>query len=148
MSEIRTVARRDSATTILRKLGVNSRDYGLFIKAHDNVFDVDVGLAKQHVAKVEAQTATPPWEDTPKPKKAKTEKPKAAKPKADKSTTTAVRDGVTVSDTIRRLIEGGKTNKEIWDVVQAEFNLDDKKRHYPAWYRAQMRRAGALPKAD
>lgn len=40
------------------------------------------------------------------------------------------------------LIREGKSNEEVWDVIQVEFNLPDKHRGYPAWYRSRLRRAG------
>jgi len=47
----------------------------------------------------------------------------------------------TVSSRIRSLINEGHSNSEIWEIVQPEYDLDDKKRSYPAWYRSQMKRA-------
>lgn len=156
MSEVRTVARRDSATTILRKLGVNSRDYNLFIRADKDGFVVDVDLAKQHVAKVAEQTApraqdnTPPWDPSDESKPTKAGKlPKAPRPAVKKAAKEAVRPrDQSLSTTIRGLILKGLDNAAIWAQVQPAFNLDDKKRHYPAWYRGQMRRAGVLPKEN
>jgi len=51
----RIVARRDSATTILRKMGINARDYDAFIKlvkvteGGADHFEVDVPLAESHL---------------------------------------------------------------------------------------------------
>jgi hypothetical protein len=39
----------------------------------------------------------------------------------------------------------GKTNEEVWNVIKAQFNLDDKKKGYPAWYRANLKRKGLKP---
>lgn len=49
----------------------------------------------------------------------------------------------TVAGTIKRLIAEGKTNEEVWKIVQPKFNLSDEKRNYPAWYRADMKRKSA-----
>lgn len=156
MSEVRTVARRDSATTILRKLGINSRDYNLFIRADKDGFVVDVDLAKKHLAKVAEQTApkvngdVPPWSPSTEPAPTKAGKlPKAPKPATQKQVKEAKRPREqNLSTTIRSLILKGLDNAAIWAQVQPAFNLDDKKRHYPAWYRGQMRRAGVLPKEN
>lgn len=48
----------------------------------------------------------------------------------------------TVSAVARQLILDGKTNKEVWAIIQPQFKLDDSKKHYPAWYRAELRRNG------
>lgn len=44
---------------------------------------------------------------------------------------------VTVASTIRGLVDEGKTNAEIWAVIQPRFTLSDDKRWYPSWYRNQ-----------
>ena len=59
----RVVSRRDSATTILRKMGINSRDYDVFIKhiagtdGAPTQFEVDVALAESHLKGLQQQTA-------------------------------------------------------------------------------------------
>jgi len=53
--------------------------------------------------------------------------------------TSGKRNCTTVSEA---LIRQGKTNAEVWEIIRVEFNLDEKKRGYPAWYRSRMRRAG------
>lgn len=154
---MRTVNRRDSATTILRKIGVNSRDYNLFIKTNEyGVFEVDDLAATAHVAKVAKQTApktnggTPPWDPSDESKPTKAGKlPRAPRVASTKKTKEATRPkDQSLSTTIRGLILKGLDNAAIWAQVQPTFNLDDKKRHYPAWYRAQMRRAGTLPREN
>jgi hypothetical protein len=42
----------------------------------------------------------------------------------------------------RALIRAGKSNAEVWEVIKVQFNLDDKKKHYPGWYRGDMRKKG------
>jgi hypothetical protein len=53
----RIVSRRDSATTILRKMGINSRDYDVFIKNIDGQFEVNVALAESHLIGLKQQAA-------------------------------------------------------------------------------------------
>ena len=50
----------------------------------------------------------------------------------------------TVSAVARQLILSGKSNADVWAALQAQFKLDDSKKHYAAWYRAELRRAGKL----
>lgn len=59
-----------------------------------------------------------------------------------KLTTKKVR--ATVAGTVRKMVLAGKSNKQIWSVLKLNYKLDDTKKHYPAWYRAQMRRQGLL----
>lgn len=47
---------------------------------------------------------------------------------------------ITISSTARRLIEEGKTNKQVWVVIKEMFKLGDDKRHYPSWFRCQLKR--------
>jgi hypothetical protein len=44
----------------------------------------------------------------------------------------------------RDLILAGKTNEEVWVALKEQFKLSDDKRHYPTWYRCQLKRAGKL----
>lgn len=120
---------RDSATTLLRKLGINARDYNFFIeKMTDGRFACKVAMAEMHLNEL-------------KQPKAKPTKQAAAKPAA--KTAAPKREGI--SATARALILEGKTNTEVWEVLQAKFNLDQSKRHYPTWYRCEMKRTGLLP---
>lgn len=75
---------------------------------------------KKHINKKAMRRAT-----------AKAEKTKAA-PKAKEPR-------VTVASTARDMVRAGKTNEEIWAVLQKDFGLDDSKKHYPAWYRNQVK---------
>lgn len=49
---------------------------------------------------------------------------------------------ITVSAVARELILAGKDNKEVWTALVEQFRLDETKKHYPAWYRAELRRKG------
>lgn len=70
--------------------------------------------------------------------KAPVKKTKAAKPATEKKVTCASR--------AKELILQGKSNKEVFAILQPEFNLPDKHSWYPGWYRHDLRRAGKLPK--
>lgn len=125
---VKILARRDSATTILRKLGIQARDYDFFIeKMTDGRIACQVARAEMHLESLK----------NPQPKN----KPDAAKDDAAKPA--KKREGV--SQTARDLILAGKTNEEVWAVLQQTFNLDRSKRHYPTWYRCEMKRKGLLP---
>ncbi len=124
----KTYASRDSATSALRKLGIQARDYDLFITKVDGKFECKLGAAAEHLESLK----------NPKPKTiieaavkaAKTEKPKRAG----------------ISQLARDLILAGRTNQEVWAIIKDAFGLDDSKKHYPTWYRCEMRRKGLLPK--
>lgn len=124
----KTYASRDSATSALRKLGIQARDYDLFITKVDGKFECKLGAAAEHLESLK----------NPKPKTiieaavktSKTEKPKRAG----------------ISQLARDLILAGRTNQEVWAVLKDSFNLDDSKKHYPTWYRCEMKRKGLLPK--
>ena len=142
----KTYTARDSATSALRKLGLQARDYNLFITKVGDKFECKLGAAAAHLESLK----------NPKPVvEAKTEdKPVAAKePKVVKAGRRAVDPVVEVkakktgiSATARELILSGKTNQEVWEVLKQQFNLDDSKKHYPTWYRCEMKRTGLIPK--
>lgn len=126
---VKILARRDSATTILRKMGIHSRDYNAFIEVmSDGKFACHIARAEMHLESLK----------NPKPAATKATK-KTAEPKAKKTG---------ISATARELILSGKTNQEVWEVLKQQFNLDDSKKHYPTWYRCEMKRTGLLPKED
>lgn len=125
----KTYTARDSATSALRKLGLQARDYNLFITKVGDKFECKLGAAAAHLESLK----------NPKPVEAKPVKTtkKTAEPKAKKTG---------ISATARELILSGKTNQEVWEVLKQQFNLDDSKKHYPTWYRCEMKRTGLLPK--
>lgn len=127
----KTYASRDSATSALRKLGIQARDYDLFITKVDGKFECKLGAAAEHLESLK----------NPKPKTIIEAAVKAAKAaKAEKPK----RAGI--SQLARDLILAGRTNQEVWAVLKDSFNLDDSKKHYPTWYRCEMKRKGLLPK--
>ena len=46
---------------------------------------------------------------------------------------------------IKDLIMSGKSNSEIWDIIQPKYNLDEKKKVFAGWYRGDMKRKGLAP---
>lgn len=124
---VKFYARRDSATTILRKMGIHSRDYNAFIEVmSDGKFACHIARAEMHLESLK----------NPKSAAAKPAK-KTAEPKVKKTG---------ISATARALILDGKSNQEVWEALKQQFNLDDSKKHYPTWYRCEMKRTGLLPK--
>ena len=131
---------RDGATAFCRANGVQKDLYNNFITKINDVYIVDTNFGKV------ASTSTAPN---------KTAKPFVTKGlifagNSDKEIREIAIDfkpngkSLTVSSLSRELIYAGKTNKEIWNIIKAEFELDDKKKSYPAWYRSQMKREGLI----
>lgn len=125
----KTYTSRDSATSALRELGLQARDYNLFITKVEDKFECKLGAAAAHL---ESLKNPKPVVEAPKSKDTK----KTTGPKAKKSG---------ISSTARELILAGKTNQEVWEALKQQFNLDDSKKHYPTWYRCEMKRTGLLP---
>lgn len=128
----KTYTARDSATSALRKIGIQARDYNLFITKIGDKFECKLGAAATHLESLK----NPKPVEAAKPATTKTTK-KTTEPKAKKTG---------ISATARELILSGKTNQEVWEVLKQQFNLDDSKKHYPTWYRCEMKRTGLLPK--
>ncbi len=132
---------RDSATSLLRKLGIQARDYSFFIeKMTDGQIACQVAKAQMYLESLK----------NPKPAEAKVAEPKAKVIKAGRRAADPVVEAkpkkMGTSATARELILSGKTNQEVWEVLKQQFNLDDSKKHYPTWYRCEMKRTGLLPK--
>ncbi len=123
---VKFYARRDSATAVLRKMGVHARDYNAFIEVMSD------GQFACHIARAEMYL-----ESLKNPKPAETKAAKAARPAAGTKRTG-------ISATARALILAGKTNQEVWAELKQQFDLDDSKKHYPTWYRCEMKRKGQL----
>ncbi len=126
----KTYTARDSATSALRKLGLQARDYNLFITKVGDKFECKLGAAAAHLESLK----------NPKPVA------EAHKAKATKKTTEPKAKKSGISSTARELILSGKTNQEVWEALKHQFDLDDSKKHYPTWYRCEMKRTGLLPK--
>ena len=132
---VKILARRDSCTTILRKMGVASADYGSFIEVMtDGKFACHIARAEMHLESLK--------KPAPKAEKPAVEKKAAAKPA--KKETVKREAARTVSTVARELIVAGKTNVEVWAIIQKEFGLDDSKKSYPAWYRSDCKRKGLI----
>ena len=141
--QVRVVKTRDAATSILRKLGLKPPAYGVFVKQReDQTWEVD--LPKVHEQGYAVTSATKAL----KPAKVKAAKvlkaPKPKAPKAAKAPKVKTERKASCSAVARELILAGKTNAEVWAVIQKQFELGDDKKHYPTWYRCQLKRQGKL----
>lgn len=138
----KTYTARDSATSALRKLGLQARDYNLFITKVGDKFECKLGAAAAHLDSLK----NPKPVEAAKPAAAK--EPKVAKAgRRDTDPVVEVKPKkLGISATARELILSGKTNQEVWEALKQQFNLDDSKKHYPTWYRCEMKRTGLLPK--
>lgn len=146
----KTFKTRDSATTLLRKMGINPRDYNLFIeKTADNQVLCKVGMAEAHLGSLKTRTVQSPGLRNPgdvfgsalnAAKLAKAGR-RAVDPVVE-APVKAKRGGI--SHVARELILAGKTNQEVWAILKDSFNLDDGKKHYPTWYRSELKRKGML----
>lgn len=143
--KVKTYSRRDSAVSVLRKIGIQARDYNLFItKSADGVsFICHFEEAEKHLADLKSKpskksvtNSTKPITLTPVPIKERRE----SKERREK-------DKRTVSSVARTMVLDGCTNSEIWAILKEEFSLDDTKKGYPAWYRADAKRRGLLVEA-
>ena len=117
MGTTRFLQRRDSTTTILRKMGVNPRDYSAFIEEKGGGVVLNITAAEDHIKKLSEL--------------AKERKSKKSTPKPNR---------VSVSSRCRELIRAGKSDAEVWAIIKPEFSLSDAKKTYPAWYRSEIRR--------
>jgi hypothetical protein len=140
----KTYTARDSATSALRKIGIQARDYNLFISKVGDKFECKLGAAAAHLESL--KNPTPKAEAKPAAKVVHTKSGRRAKDPEVDVPVKAKREGI--SATARTLILEGKTNQEVWEILKARFNLDDSKRHYPTWYRCEMKRTGLLPKGE
>ena len=137
--------RRDSATAVLRKAGIDKADYAKYIQVVEGGFAIEdprFPAVKKTVKKPAAETVV----DSKKRATKKTAKPPV---KVVYEEVTAPKkayrvDANNITNTIKNLIRDGKTNKEIWEIIQPQFNMGEDKRHYPSWYRSQMKRKGEL----
>lgn len=138
----KTYTARDSATSALRKLGLQARDYNLFITKVGDKFECKLGAAAAHLESLK----NPKPVEAVKPVAAKEPKVAKAGRRAADPVVEAKPKKLGISATARELILSGKTNQEVWEALKQQFNLDDSKKHYPTWYRCEMKRTGLLPK--
>lgn len=131
MSNIKIYGSRDSATSALRKMGIEARDYNLFIfkvkgdktKVECNFDLADAYLKNKH--KFEKPLGSHKFKNVKPPKE----------PKPPRKT---------LSGDVRQMILDGKSNQEIWAIIKVEWKLTDAKKSYPTWYRCEMKRKGLL----
>ena len=154
---MKSVKTRDSATSILRKLGINSRDYNLFIDKYEGGFHVRISDAKKHVASgmltdliankdVVVKPAATPEGELAKELAGNKQLPPVDKEKVAKLVSKVKRQ--TISSLTEELIIAGKQNHEVWSAIKERFKLGDDKKHYPSWFRSRLRRQGKLPKKE
>lgn len=129
---MKTFKRRDSATALLRKLGIKPENYNLFISLNGVDFFCDIVKAKQslHAPPIKPLTAKKSKKSTAKIKPVFIEAPSA-----DMST----------RQYIRQLISSGYTNKQINNslIKFKRLDLADKHKFYhPTYYRFKMRKEG------
>lgn len=145
-SAVRFYKTRDSATSMLRKMGVQARDYNFFIETlEDGTFACQVAKAEMHLASLKnpvmAEVGNPAPE-AGQPTKAKRAGRRTTDPVIQAEEPKAKRGGV--STVARELILAGKSNQEVWTILKETFGLDDSKKHYPSWYRCEMKRKGMV----
>lgn len=127
--ETRIYKTRDSATAVLRKLGIAPAVYATFIFSQDDgTYKCAIGAAKLYLEGSNAKATTEPKVEEPTAKA-------AAEPRAKRAG---------LANTIREMIVDGMSNEDIWAAVKEKHNLDDRKKHYPGWYRCEMKRKGLL----
>lgn len=115
MNSTRIYAKYDSAASLLSKLGIAKADYQKFVHLTDeNKFAVDIEAANKHL-------------ETHAKKQAVVRRKKE-----------------TCSDVARKLILKGKSNEQVWKILQLQFGLDETKSYYPTWYRNELKRKGVL----
>jgi hypothetical protein len=134
---MRTVKTRDSATTILRKLGVNSRDYNLYIEKTDAGYVVQETLARKAVVGEVVVDLLAKKDMVLTPAQAEVKPAVPAKPPK-----------LSISGLAEQLLLAGKSNAETWAALKERFKLGDDKKHYPSWFRSRLRRQGRLPKKE
>lgn len=162
---VKTVTRRDSATAILRKIGIKPRDYDLFIaKTEDGKIAVKVGAAEKHLKDLSGPTAEEKAAKAANEEKVvqlqaelvakvvKTREKKASvasyreRVAANKSTDNPIKEAPAAGESMqkyaRRMILAGHTNAELWNALVEHFDCQPKHRGYPAWYRHALRIEG------
>ena len=118
-----TYTTRDSATARLRKLEVGRAEYHKYIEFNDGKFTVRLDLVEKDAAKKSASILIGTTHPT-KPLRAQ----RAERPNS-------------IAGVARTMIRDGKTNTEVWRELCKQFpNLTERHKHYPAWYRSEMKR--------
>jgi hypothetical protein len=125
-SDVKVFGTRDSATACLKKIGVKRSDYNLFIEKKSNkIFECQIAKAEAFVKPAAAA-------------------PKATEPEASKKNVSSKAPRVSVASFTRSLILEGKSNDAVWMELKKQFQLQEDKKHYPSWYRSEMKRKGLI----
>ena len=141
---VKFLARRDSCTSVLRKLGIHARDYDAFIEVlSDGRFACHTGRAELHFAELKAKT-----EPKAEPNVVFTSGDKDPIKGKPGQRFHAVEAKSTIASVTRAMILDGKPNAEIWEVISKKFNLNETKRSYPSWFRCECRRKGQITSED
>jgi hypothetical protein len=143
LTEAKTFKARDSATSVLRNLGIVKENYRNFIsKNDDGTYTVFVGAAKLSLVPIPIVVVKAAEKNSTRfPSQTVAEVTVLGTPKKR-----AVLRGV--SAVARALILGGATNMETWRVLRKDFNLGEEKRSYPQWYRNELQRKGLLARTE
>lgn len=138
---LKAYAKRDSATSVLRKMGVEKEKYNNFITTDGkniylNLSDAEAYLASKMLKEQESATKKSLVNDIQKASAVKSE---------NKNTKKSTKVGKeSVSSVCQQLILAGKTNAEVWAVIKVQFKLSDDKKYYPNWNRSFLKRTGKL----
>lgn len=140
---MKVYSKRDSATAALRKLGIKPGDYNLFIKKVGGEFHCNVSRALAHKAELD-EAAKYPVVHVVEGVKIRETLPIKGKIKIVSRSNDVMPRPISVAAFARELILAGRTNEDVFKSLQAKFNLDKSKKHYPSWYRCQLRAKGLL----
>lgn len=109
---------------------------------------VTISEEELNMATAKTSGATAPKKPSPPPKATKAEKP-AAEPKAPKAAKAPAEPKEKKPSAAARfqdlIMEGKRTDDEIFAIVQKEFGLPDSKRNYVSWYRNYLKKQGKAP---
>ena len=122
--------RRDSATKVLKSIGITPDQYNSFIEEKKDGFICHLDRAREHQAFHQPQPAKE------KPKTKAVSKSGVKKSKSGQSNDQTQ----SISASIKALILNGHSNSQIREAL----DLPPERSHYPSWYRSKMRRDGEL----
>lgn len=145
---VRVYATRDSATAVLRRMGIGVGDYNKFMaKASDGSWDCYVLKAEQYLISLNhksiAETGNLTGRTRAKPKASRAPETKKVS-RLIISAETSKNSKISLAEAMRQLVVAGKDNLEIFNELKDEYNLTNKQRGYPAWYRSDLRRRGII----
>ncbi len=140
-NNLKAYAKRDSATSVLRKMGVEKEKYNDFITVDKNQVYLDLSAAEAYLAAKMLKE-----QESAAKKSLVGDIQKASVVKGvDKEVKKTIKVGKeSVSGVCQQLILAGKTNAEVWAVIKDQFKLGDDKKYYPSWNRSFLKRTGKL----